>query len=176
MLIKLSVAGVIALNVIAWLVIQFGLAWVVTQLAAERFNLGSFLARLRSWERNGRIYERLFGIKSWKDKLPDAAGWFRGGFAKAQLRADSAEFLERFARETWRGEAVHWIALLALPVFCLWNPWWAVLINAAYAVAANLPCILVQRYNRARFRRLLAAQSRRAGASNAPDALGTAGK
>jgi len=71
------------------------------------------------------------------------------------LRAISAEFLTRFQRETWRGELVHWLALLAAPLFCLWNPWWAVLVNATYAVAANIPCILVQRYNRARFQRLL---------------------
>lgn len=155
MLIELSIAWVIALNVIAWLVIQFGLAWTLTRMAAGSFNPDSFFARSRSWERGGRIYERLFAIKTWKDKLPDAAGWFRGGFAKAKLRSASPEFLERFLRETWRGEVVHWLALLTLPVFCIWNPWWAVLVNAAYAVAANFPCILVQRYNRLRFQRLL---------------------
>jgi glycosyl-4,4'-diaponeurosporenoate acyltransferase len=168
-LIELSIAWVIALNVLAWLVIQFGLAWALTQLAAERFNLDSFLARSRSWEREGRIYERFFGIKSWKDKLPDAAGWFSGGFAKANLRSASPEFLERFLGETRRGEMVHWLALLALPVFCVWNPWWAVLVNSAYAVAANVPCIFVQRYNRVRLQRLLAAHIRRTSARSLAD-------
>jgi glycosyl-4,4'-diaponeurosporenoate acyltransferase len=41
------------------------------------------------------------------------------------------------------------------PVFFLWNPWWSDLIIVAYALTANLPCILAQRYNRARFQRLL---------------------
>jgi hypothetical protein len=31
-----------------------------------------------------------------------------------------------------------------------------VIVNAAYAIIANLPCILVQRYNRTRFRLILA--------------------
>jgi glycosyl-4,4'-diaponeurosporenoate acyltransferase len=158
-LIELSIVWVIVLNVVAWLVIQFGLAWALTQISPVRFNPNNFYARPKNWERDGRAYERVFAIKLWKDKLPDAASWFRGGFAKANLRAASLEFLERFLRETWRGEIVHWLALLALPIFCVWNPWWAVLVNVAYAVAANLPCILVQRYNRARLRRLLAKRS-----------------
>ena len=39
--------------------------------------------------------------------------------------------------------------------FFLWNPCWADLVMVAYALAANLPCILAQRYNRSRFQRLL---------------------
>ena len=156
MLIESSIAWVIALNVIAWLVIQFGLAWAFTQLAAERFDYRSFCARSRGWERGGRFYERVFAIKRWKDKLPDASRLFRGGFAKGNLKNTTPEYLERFLRETWRGEVVHWLALLALPLFALWNPWWGVLVNAAVALAVNFPCILALRYNRARFQRLLA--------------------
>jgi glycosyl-4,4'-diaponeurosporenoate acyltransferase len=155
MLIELSIGGVIALNIFAWLVIQFSLAWSFTQFSAERFNPRSLLARPCFWERSGRFYERWLLIKLWKDKLPDAASWFRGGFAKAQLQARSPESLARLARETWRGEIVHWLALLCVLLFCVWNPLWAVLVNAAYAIAANLPCILAQRYNRARLLQLL---------------------
>lgn len=159
MLIDLSIAWVIALNVIAWLMIQLGLAWGFTQLAAERFDYRSLCAHPRGWERGGRFYERVFAIKGWKDKLPDAASWFRSGFAKANLREASPEFLDRFLRETWRGEIVHWLALLALPLFAIWNPWWGVLANAAVALAVNFPCILALRYNRARFQRLLSRQT-----------------
>jgi len=171
-LVELSVVWVIALNVIAWLVIQFGLAWAFTRIPTARFDPHSAFACPKSWERSGRIYERVSAIKRWKDKLPDAASWFRGGFAKANLREASPEFLQRFLRETWRGEIVHWLALLALPLFCVWNPWWAVLVNAAYAATANLPCILVQRYNRARLHRLLVAHSRRAAAIHPPRRAG----
>lgn len=154
MLIELPIAWVIALNIVAWLAIQLGLAWALTQLAPGRFDARSRFARPQTWERSGRAYERLFAIKRWKDRLPDAASWFHGGFPKASLRGAAPEFLERFLRETWRGELVHWLALLTVPVFCVWNPPWAVGVNAAYAIAANLPCILVQRYNRTRFQRV----------------------
>ena len=159
MLIELPIAWTIGLNVIAWLVIQLGLAWALTQLAEERLNARNCFARPKRWECDGRFYQNFFAIKSWKDKLPDAASWFHGGFPKANLRAVSPEFLARFLRETWRGELVHWLALLAVPLFCVWNPWWAVLVNTIYAVSANAPCILVQRYNRARLLRLLAHRS-----------------
>jgi len=155
MLVELSIGWVITLNILAWLVIQLGLAWSFTQLAPARFDYRSFFARPRSWERAGRIYERLFAIKRWKDKLPDASRIFHGGFAKAKLQTAAPEYLDRFLRETWRGEVVHWLALLAIPLFCVWNPWWGVLINAVVAMALNFPCILALRYNRARFLRLL---------------------
>ena len=150
MLIELSITWIVVVNVIAWPAIQLGLAWGLTRIAPKRFSPDNFFARSRSWERRGRIYERMFGVKVWKDKLPDGAAWFRGGFAKAGLKSSTPEFLKQFASETWRGELVHWLALAALPLFAFWNPWWAVMANACYALAANLPCIIVQRYNRAR--------------------------
>ncbi len=151
-----------AFNAAAWLLIQFGLAWTFTRLAAARFNPESWLARPKRWERAGRFYEDFCGIKHWKDRLPDAARLFRGGFAKARLQTVSPQYLERFLQETWRGEVVHWLALCLLPLFRLWNPWWGVLVNAAAALALNLPCILALRYNRARFERLLASQKKQA--------------
>jgi glycosyl-4,4'-diaponeurosporenoate acyltransferase len=155
MLIELSVAWVTTLNIVAWLVIQFGLAWGFTQVAAERFDYRCLLARPKGWERSGRFYEAALLIKRWKDRLPDASRLFHGGFAKGNLKNATPEYLECFLRETWRGEIVHWLALLALPLFAIWNPWWGVLVNAAVALAVNFPCILALRYNRARFQRLL---------------------
>ena len=155
MRIELPVAWVIVLNVAGWPVIQLVLAWAFTRMPVAWFNPGEGWA----WERGGRCYERAFAIKRWKDRLPDAARWFGGGFAKGTLQSADPEYLRRFIRETWRGELCHWIALGFAPVFFLWNPAWADWVMAGYAAAANLPCILTQRYNRARFRRLAARRS-----------------
>jgi glycosyl-4,4'-diaponeurosporenoate acyltransferase len=146
---------IVGLNVLAWVCIQIGLAWSFTRVAAERFDPNHPLARPRLWERNGRVYERFLRIRLWKDKLPDGASWFAGGLPKASLRSRAPEYLRSFTRETWRGELVHWLAMFTLPLFCVWNPWWAVLVNGLYAVTANLPCVLVQRYNRLRICRSL---------------------
>jgi glycosyl-4,4'-diaponeurosporenoate acyltransferase len=149
--VELPVFWIVLLNVTGWPVIQLGLAWSFTRLPAEWFHAPEASA----FERGGRFYDEAFAIKRWKDRLPDAAGWFGGGFAKADLSDKRPAHLERFVRETWRGELCHWCALAFVPVFFLWNPWWADGVIVAYAMAANLPCILVQRHNRIRLRRVL---------------------
>ena len=150
--IELPIGWVVALNVAGWPAIQVGLAWAFTRMPAAWFNPG----QTRRWEQGGRVYERVFAVKRWKDRLPDGARWFGGGFAKGALRSADPGHLARFVRETWRGELCHWAALAFVPLFFLWNPWWADLIIVVYAAAANMPCILAQRYNRARFQRALA--------------------
>lgn len=156
-MIELPLAWVIALNVAGWPVIQLGLAVGFTRLPDSWFSRGSGWA----WEQDGRCYERLLAIRLWKDRLPDAARWLPGGVAKRLARDAGSTDLERFIRETWRGELCHWCALACAPVFFLWNPLWADAVMVAYALAANLPCILVQRYNRLRTRRVVARRTRR---------------
>lgn len=73
----------------------------------------------------------------------------------------SPAYLERFVRETCRGEAVHWVVFACALLFFLWNPWWIGLIMVAYAAAVNVPCIIAQRYNRIRLVRLSTLCSRR---------------
>ena len=63
--------------------------------------------------------------------------------------------LGRYLVETRRGELAHWAIMAAAPLFLLWNPWTIWLLMVAYAVVANLPCIVIQRYNRARLLRIL---------------------
>jgi glycosyl-4,4'-diaponeurosporenoate acyltransferase len=150
-LIEPPIVWIVVLNVVGWLIIQLGLAWAFTRLPVDWFRPGPGGA----WEQGGRFYERVWAIKRWKDLLPDAARWFTGGFAKGKLAGANPAYYERFIRETWRGELCHWCAIGCAPIFFLWNPWWGELIIVAYALAANLPCILVQRYNRLRIARLM---------------------
>ena len=157
--IELPVVWIIFLNVAGWFVIQLGMAWMFTRMPVKWFNPGPAVA----WEKNGRFYERVLAIKLWKELLPDAARWFTGGFAKGTMNNREPEYLTRFISETWRGELCHWLAIGCAPVFLIWNPWWAELIIIAYALAANLPCIIIQRYNRLRFVRILAARMRSLG-------------
>lgn len=145
MLVELSIAWVITLNVAGWLAIQLGFAWAFTKMTATWFNPGNVFC----WEHTVRFYERVFRIKDWKDRLPDRARWFGGGFEKGALASRNRDCFQRFIRETRRGELCHWAAIASAPVFVLWNPWWGDTI------------ILAQRYNRARFQKLLAKGSKR---------------
>lgn len=156
MRIELPLAWVIILNCISWPIIQFGLAWLFTRLPDSWFHPPKQRAeKLESW-----LYQRFFQVHRWKANLPDAAAWFGGGFAKSALATSEASYLERFIRETWRGELCHWCALACLPMFFLWNPIWANWVMTIYAISANAPCILAQRFNRIRLRRLLTRKSR----------------
>ena len=150
--IELPMIWIVILNVMLWPVIQVALAWGFTRLPAAWFTPpdAGF-----SFETCG-FYARWSGIKQWKDWLPDGARWFGGGFAKNALAATDPQYLRQFIRETRRGELCHCCAFVFVPVFFLWNPWWGKLVIIAYAIIANLPCIIAQRYNRIRLRRLLA--------------------
>ena len=46
--------------------------------------------------------------------------------------------------------------MCASPLFFLWNRPWVGGLMVAYGILGNLPCILVQRYNRLRLTRLIA--------------------
>ena len=150
-LIELPTVWIAVLNVAGWPVIQMTLAWAFTQIPASKFTPPEPFG----WEQNGSTYERFFAIKRWKDWLPDAGPWFRGGFAKRTLTGVDADYFSRFVRETWRSELCHWAALGCAAVFFLWNPAWAGVIMVSFGVFLNVPCIIAQRYNRIRFRRVL---------------------
>jgi glycosyl-4,4'-diaponeurosporenoate acyltransferase len=147
--IELPIPWVVALNALGLPALQLGCAWAFTRMPAAWFQHPP-AARIHR-----DFYERVLAIKRWKDHLPDGASWFRGGFAKAALARRDPQHLQRFLHEAWRGELCHWTVLALIPLFFLWNPWWGDLVIALYALAANLPCILVQRYNRQRLQRAL---------------------
>ncbi len=65
-----------------------------------------------------------------------------------------------FVRETRRAELAHWWALACGLLFVLWNPPLAAALLVAYGVAANLPFILIQRYNRFRIEALVERRAR----------------
>lgn len=57
--------------------------------------------------------------------------------------------------ETQRAEWTHWVSMLPAPLFFIWNPVWAGWLMILYALIANLPFIIIQRYNRPRLLKLI---------------------
>ncbi|HEX2917586.1 MAG TPA: hypothetical protein VHN81_03650 [Edaphobacter sp.] len=142
-----------AANVLGWPVIHMTIGYVVLRIPSRAFARDTWLTAPRTWEQDGKIYRDWFAIRRWKSLLPDGAPWL-GGFAKKRLLNRSPARISQFLIETRRAEIAHWCMFACLPVFFLWNPPWACWVMATYALAANLPCILAQRYNRFLLRRI----------------------
>ena len=93
-------------------------------------------------------------IKTWKKLLPDGAAVSKSGFRKKHLRSLDVIYIRRFTLETCRVELTHWVIFVSSIVFFIWNAWWTRIIMIVYAFVVNVPCIVTQRYNRIRFRRI----------------------
>ena len=163
--IDLSIGWTVVLDVVAGAVIGTVVGYAAHRAPEARFARDGPVTRLRPFERDGRWYERTVAIKSWKARLPEAGGLFRGGFSKRELRtgSDRVALLQRFVIETRRAEVTHWLVMAAGPFFVLWNPWGLASVMVVYGIVANLPCLMIQRYNRARLLRALARAGDRAG-------------
>jgi glycosyl-4,4'-diaponeurosporenoate acyltransferase len=137
---------VLCLNVVLWAVMQLAVARIYVVLPDRYFNRAGRFSAVR-W-REIRFYRNALQVRRWKDLLPDGEGWVGGEFSKKSLQSVSRTYLERFVRETRRGEAVHWTAILCSALFFTWNPpiTWPGLVLTGLVL--NLPCIVVQRYNR----------------------------
>jgi len=143
-----------------WAVWSSVCGYAAHRIPSSRLTRDRGILRLTRAEAGGRPYERVLRIKRWKDLLPEAGNLFRGGFSKRRVLRHDRAYLEEFTVATRRAEIAHWPILALGPVFFAWNPWWLGLVMVAYAIAANVPCILVQRYNRARLLHMLGAERR----------------
>ena len=158
----MSLLGTVVADCVAWATWSLVVGLFASRIPPEALAHDSWVTRIRPVERDGRAYERL-RIRRWKDAVPDAGTWF-GGRSKRGLDGRDATTLARFAVETRRAELVHWLVLALTPFFVLWNPLGLFLAMVAYGVIANVPCIAIQRYNRARIGRALRIGARRAAA------------
>lgn len=108
------------------------------------------LTALHHWLDKQVWYEHFLRIKQWKDRLPEAGGFFPRGISKNTLGGRRFADLQRFAAETRRAEYVHWAIWLFWIPTALWTPAWGVCLNLVFATLVNCPCLLIQRYNRLR--------------------------
>ena len=155
-IIHLSTSWTVFLDIFAWFVIHIAIVMVMVRIPRGHFDPDHYLYRVRPWEKEGRLYGKVFHIKRWKGLLPDGAGWMKDrGFPKKQLAARDTGYLVAFSRETCRAELTHWITVLMAPFFFLWNKPFVGWIMILYALLENLPLIMAQRYNRCRLEKLL---------------------
>lgn len=131
-------------------VLHIAASFFINRLSYRRLASLRLFLSTKSWEHDGEIYNTVFRIRLWKDYVPSA-----GPFDKKDLKGDSAAYLSVFILETVRAEIAH-IVCLALSWFVILSAKetvsWAL---PVFFTVINLPCILIQRYNRPRFERLL---------------------
>jgi len=147
--------AVIVFNFLSWPVIHFGVSWLAYRFSNHSFRPHSWLYRERPFELNGNVYRDYLRVRKWKSRLPDGGSWLGSAFKKDRLHHRSPEYFQSFIIETCRSEWAHWVMFLFAPVFFIFNPLWAGWVMVGYASLANLPCIIVQRYNRILMTRVL---------------------
>lgn len=133
------------IDVVYWPIVQLSVSAILVRLPMRMFLSDNAITHPRTWEHSLSLY-RLLGVARWKKKLPDGA--FLVGGHKKRVNPYCRSDVLWFLTELRRAEVAHWIQLVfAIPCW-LWNPIWASLVMTLYAIAANLPCIAAQRYNR----------------------------
>ena len=154
-LIHLPTFWTIFLDILAWGIIQTMVGWLGMHLPKALIQPSRFLFQTFVWEKDGRIYQALFMVKSWKGNLPYGGSLFQSRFTMRTLGEVSVNHIDRWILETCRSELTHWLAILPAALFFFWNETWVGWVMVIYALIFNLPLIVVQRYNRPRLRKML---------------------
>ncbi len=151
----------IALAFVLWGIFQTGAALLSLKIPAKYLSPDSFYFRQHSWEQGGKFYEKVFLVKRWKKFLPDGGAVLGGKYAKKNLVDFSTDNLNQFLIESCRAEITHIMAIFPFWVFGFFASPRVVAIMFVYALLANIPCVIVQRYNRPRIQKLLKIQAKR---------------
>lgn len=154
MVVHLPWLWVVVLDAVAWAAWSVLASWSTSWSARRRLAAGGLdrdgpVLTLRDFERGGAWYERALRVKAWKHLLPEAGRAF-GGRSKRHLPPGRAAALPRFLDECRHAERTHWLILTGTPLFAIWNPPRLFAAMVAFALVANVPCLVVLRYNRAR--------------------------
>ncbi|MGE7215238.1 glycosyl-4,4'-diaponeurosporenoate acyltransferase [Priestia koreensis] len=152
-MIEFSPIWSIIVNAGTWLFVHLGISYGCAKLPIRFFMRNGSVYKERGWEQSGRLYDKL-RIKKWKDRLPEAGALFKGGKAKRSL-GDMDRNLLLFLYETRRAEFAHLLCIPPSFLFFLWNPAFIGMMMVVYALIANVPFIMVQRYNRIRLHRII---------------------
>ena len=108
-----------------------------------------------SFLKKEKFYEKILKIKKWKDQIPQFV--IKNGFSKNKIKNLNLEYLKKFIAETYRAEIDHLICCFSVPFLFFFNNLKNIKLSciiSGLVIIGNLPCILIQRYNRFRIRRI----------------------
>ena len=118
----------------------------------------NFYFKAWKWEKEGKIYEKI-KIKKWKTKWPDFSNIITKIFPKfmpkKRLDVSGVQKLPILIKESCVAEATHTICFVLgfLPV-AIWPGVASAVLSILWALT-HIPPIIIQRYNRPRFKEML---------------------
>lgn len=158
-LLPISLPTVVAITIAS----QILAAAIVDHLSYDQLENWRHRLRPRAWEQDGVVYQRWFKVKSWKPLIPEAGATSPYKFRKKRLQSLNDDYLHQFILESIRAELCHELAIvMAVPIVLACTPQvakWLIL----YTVVMNVPCAIIQRYNRPRLERVLRGRNRNKG-------------
>lgn len=123
------------------------------------FHGDKFPYRCARWE--AKLF-RFLRVHEWQDKVPDMSKIVPKLIPAKKLGTDFRAQLPRMIEETCVAEFTHFVLiLLGFYALRLWPGTGGAVVTAIYILFGNLPFLIIQRYNRPRLQKLLAAQPRR---------------
>jgi glycosyl-4,4'-diaponeurosporenoate acyltransferase len=154
-LIELPTIFTIILDIFAWLFFHLSIAKASLKIKDSYLFKNNFMFRVYKFEASGLIYEKLFLVNKWKNKLPDGSKVLKEGFSKNKVDKMSLDYFKKFLIEVNRAELSHWFQMLPAPLFFLFNLPIIGYLMIVYAMLFNLPFIIAQRYNRPKIIRII---------------------
>ncbi|MBP3580796.1 MAG: hypothetical protein J6K12_06075 [Clostridia bacterium] len=107
------------------------------------------------WEKDGRVYERIY-VTKWKTKVPDMSKIIKSLYPKVLTRKPDSNQMNILILESCTAELVHVLLIAASPLLLriiggFWGKFYFVC-----NILGNIPYIIIQRYNRPKFKRVYA--------------------
>lgn len=133
-----------------WASLQYLAAFICLKIPDRFFSPYAYYFRAHPWEDNGAIYNNVFKVHKWKKRLPESGSLMKGSYNKKTLKSFSNESLNKYLVESCRAEMTHCLGIFPFWIFGLFTPPKALIIMFIYALSVNIPCIMIQRYNRPR--------------------------
>jgi glycosyl-4,4'-diaponeurosporenoate acyltransferase len=146
----LSDNQIILISFVLWPTLQFMGSFIANRLPMSFFSGNNRIFKARKWEMDGRFYQKYFNIKAWKEYIPDSSFLYKNIYAKKRLSDFSNDNLNLFLIESRRAELVHLLGIFPFWIWITFSRLEVMLWMLLYALVVNIPCIMLQRYNRPR--------------------------
>ena len=143
------------LNIGTWVLWFFIVGFFASKLKDSFLSKDYSFTNLYNFEKDASWFRKYLKIDKWKDRVPELGGVFGDGFQKRSIASGTKDQLQLFIRETRRAELAHWVMTAGWIITIAFNPLWAIVFNLIFAHIVNFPCLIIQRYNRARLIKVL---------------------